>query len=64
MRNGSSAVTGGTEAVTVCLSVTMWRRHREYEDYTEKKQKITARKVTLNKERMVVKTRQVMVNSE
>lgn len=62
--NGSSAVTGGTEAVTVCLSVTMWRRHREYEDYTEKKQKITARKVTLNKERMVVKTRQVMVNSE
>ena len=62
--NGTTALTGGNQAVTVCLSVTMWRRHREYEDYTEKKQKITARKVTLNKQRMVVNSRQIMINSE
>jgi hypothetical protein len=61
--NGTSALAGGTKAVTVYVNVSVWTRTRVYEDYQEEKQKITARKTTLHKKRMVVKTSKIRVNA-
>jgi hypothetical protein len=60
--NGTTALTGGSSAVTVYVNVSVWTRIREYEDYQEEKQKITPKKITLNKKRMVIKTREIRVN--
>ena len=62
--NGTTMVSGGLNSVTAFVNVSVWTRVREYEDYDVEKQKITARKVTLNKRRMVVKTTEVRVNAK
>ena len=46
------------------ISVIAVKGNKTYQDNEYKKQKITARKVTLNKIRMVVKTTKIRINAE
>jgi len=58
LKNNSKAV--GVEAYVNVVAV---RYNKIFEDKKYKKEKITARKITLNKKRMVVKTRKIRINA-
>lgn len=53
-----------TRGITVYLNVSVWRRYREWTNVEEQKQVVTPRTVTLNKTRMVVKTRKIRINAD
>ena len=52
------------EGIDVNVKILAVKVNKTYQDNEYKKQKITARKVTLNKIRMVVKTTKIRINAE
>ena len=62
--NGSTLLTGGGRSATIYVNVSAWVRTREYEDYKIPKYRTHPKYVTLNKQRMSVKTSKVRVNAQ